>query len=266
MRTPIALSIAGSDPSGGAGIQADLKAISARGVYAAAAITVVTVQNTRGVSAVEALAPALVAAQIRTVLEDLEVGAVKIGALGSAPIVEAVAGALAGFAGPVVLDPVMVAKSGDPLLGAEAVAALREHLLPRATLVTPNLPEAAALTGLAPAADEAEMAAQGAALCALGAGHALVKGGHGAGAESVDLLIGPDGQRRLTAPRLPTRHTHGTGCTLSAAIAADLAKGTDLAAAVAGAKTYLTGALAAADALGIGQGIGPVHHFHAHWR
>jgi hydroxymethylpyrimidine/phosphomethylpyrimidine kinase len=266
MTATIALSIAGSDPSGGAGLQADLKTFSALGVYGAAAVTLATVQNTRGVTGVHLLPPETVAAQIRAVLEDLDVRAIKIGALGAAGIVEAVADALEGAGAPVVLDPVMVAKSGDALLAPEAVAALRERLLPRAALVTPNLPEAAQLLGETEAADADAMAAQGERLRALGAGAALVKGGHGAGAESVDILAAPGAEpRRFAAPRVATRNTHGTGCTLSSAIAARLALGDALADAVEAGKSYLTGALEAADGLGVGRGHGPVNHFHALW-
>ncbi len=260
--TAIALTIAGSDSGGGAGIQADLKAMSALGVYGASVITAVTAQNTRAVTAVHAIPLDVIAAQIDAVLSDLDVGAIKIGMLATPQIIETVARGLAAFAGPVVLDPVMVAKSGDALLAEEAVAALREMLLPRARLLTPNLPEAATLLGPdAPAA----MEAQGRALRALGADAVLMKGGHGTGAICEDLLVTADGVTRLSAPRLPTRNTHGTGCTLSSAIAAGLAKGLPLPDAVQAAHTYLQGAIVAADGLGVGQGYGPVHHFHGIW-
>ena len=264
--TAIALSIAGSDPSGGAGIQADLKSFSARGVYGAAAITLITVQNTQGVRGVEPLAPALVADQATAVLEDLEVGAVKIGALGTAEIAGAVARALADYRGPVVLDPVMVAKSGDPLLGQEAVAAVIERLLPMAALVTPNLPEAAKLAGMPEAQTPEAMLAQARAIRALGAGAVLLKGGHGRGPEAADLLLAGEADPEwLPAPRIDTRNTHGTGCSLSSGIAAELAKGRPMAEAVAAAKDWLTGAIRAADSLGVGKGRGPVHHFHPMW-
>ena len=265
--TAIALTIAGSDSGGGAGIQADLKTFSALGVYGASAITAITAQNTRGVSAVEEVSPTLVAAQIDAVLEDLDVGAIKIGMLFSAPIIQAVAGRLAGAAQagmPVVLDPVMVAKSGDALLRPDAVAALVEALLPRATLLTPNLPEAARLLAAEPACGTDAMARQGEALIARGAGAVLMKGGHGDGATCTDVLVAPGAEPvLLSAERLDTRNTHGTGCTLSAAIAAGLAKGLELEAAVRGAHGYLNAAIRAAERLSVGRGHGPVHHFHA---
>ncbi|MEM9146676.1 MAG: bifunctional hydroxymethylpyrimidine kinase/phosphomethylpyrimidine kinase [Pseudomonadota bacterium] len=266
MAHPVALSIAGSDPSGGAGIQADLKAFSAQGVYGAAAITLITAQNTRGVQGVELLAPALVTAQITSVLDDLDVGAVKIGALGAATIIKAVAKALTAYAGPVVLDPVMVAKSGDPLLGPEAVSALRALLVPRADLVTPNLPEAAALAGTPVAQSAAHARNQAEALLTAGAGAVLIKDGHGTGAQTVDLLHRPNTEPlAIGHPRIVTRNTHGTGCTLSSAIAARLALGEDLGTAVSRARAWLQGAIAGADSLEIGAGHGPLHHFHALW-
>ena len=265
--TAIALTIAGSDSGGGAGIQADLKTFSALGVYGASAITALTAQNTRGVQGIHDVPPAFVAAQIRSVLSDLDVKAIKIGMLANAAIVETVAEMLAEFAGiPVVLDPVMVAASGDPLLERSAIRALTEQLLPRAAVVTPNLPEAAMLTGRPPAADEAAMAAQGGEIVALGAAAALMKGGHGEGPESVDLLVSGAGVARFAVPRIATRSVHGTGCTLSAAIAAGLARGSTLRDAVAAAKDYVTSAIAAASALEVGGGRGPAHHFHAWWR
>lgn len=263
----IALTIAGSDSGGGAGIQADLKTFSALGVYGANVITALTAQNTRSVAMVEAASPAMIAAQVSAVFDDLAVRAVKLGMLGGAEAIETVAQGLQGRAVPVVLDPVMVAKSGDRLLPAEALAALR-RLVPRAALLTPNLPEAADLLGTDPAGDEAAMVAQGQGLRGMGAAAVLMKGGHGAGATCVDLLVTADGVARLTAPRQATRNTHGTGCTLSAAIAAGLAQGLALEAAVRRAHAYLQGAMAAADGLGVGSGggHGPVHHFHALWR
>lgn len=261
-----ALTIAGSDSGGGAGIQADLKAFSALGVYGTSAITAITAQNTQGVTAVEMLLPGLVAAQISTVLADIRIDAVKIGMLGTAEVIAAVAGELASWAGPVVLDPVMVAKSGDMLLQSDAVAALIRHLLPRADLLTPNLPEAARLLGVSPAASVAEAEAQGRALMNLGARAVLMKGGHAAGAVCTDLLICRNDVLAFTAPRIATKNTHGTGCSLSAAIAAGLAKGLGVEAAVGRAHGWLQGAIAGADGLGIGQGHGPVHHFHEVWR
>lgn len=263
---PIALTIAGSDSSGGAGIQADLKTFSALGVYGASVITALTAQNTRGVTAIHDVPDAFIAAQIDAVFDDLDVAAVKIGMLSRPGAIGAVAAGLARHARcPVVLDPVMVAASGARLLAAEAVASLIAELLPLADLVTPNLPEAAALLGGPIAADEAGMAAQGEALLSLGAKAVLVKGGHGGGSESVDILATPAGIVRLAAPRLATANTHGTGCTLSSAIAAGLARGRDLPEAVAQAKAYISGAIAAADGLRIGAGHGPVHHFFRLW-
>lgn len=263
--TPTALSIAGSDPSGGAGIQADLKSFAALGVYGMAALTALTAQNTRGVRAIELLPPGFVAAQIAAVLDDIPPGAIKIGMIASAPIARAVADALAGFGGPVVLDPVMVAKGGAPLLPEEAVGVLRALLLPRADLLTPNLPEAAALLGCAPATNRAAMETQAEGLRALGARAVLLKGGHLDGADAPDLLLGPEGAQWFDAPRIATANTHGTGCSLSAAIAAGLARGLPLPRAVGVAKHWLGGAIAAADDLALGQGHGPVHHFHHLW-
>lgn len=261
-----ALTIAGSDSGGGAGIQADLKAFSARGVYATSVITALTAQNTRAVTAVEGVSVAMIRAQMAAVFDDIAVDAIKIGMLGTPDVIAAVADGLTGYDGPVVLDPVMVAKSGDALLAAEAESALAELLLPRATVLTPNLPEAARL--LSRAEDDAPeaMQAAGTALRALGPQAVLMKGGHGRGAVCIDLLIDGDASPlRLEAPRIATRNTHGTGCTLSAAIAAELAKGAGLRAAVTTAHGYLQGAIAAADRLDIGSGHGPVHHFHEVW-
>lgn len=264
--TPIAVTIAGSDSGGGAGIQADLKTFSALGVYGASVITALTAQNTEGVQGIHDVPVVFIRQQMTSVFTDLPVTAVKIGMLSQARIIESVAAGLDQAEAPnVVLDPVMVATSGDRLLSIDAVVALRDILMPRALLVTPNLHEAAVLTGEALASNEDEMRAQGEALLAKGAQAVLVKGGHGDGRESVDLLVEPVGVTRFTAARIETRNTHGTGCTLSAAIAAGLARGLDLHDAVGRAKTYLTAALAAADRLRIGQGAGPVHHFHAWW-
>ena len=198
-----ALTIAGSDSGGGAGIQADLKTFSALGVYGASAITAITAQNTRTVAAVSAVSPDMIAAQIDAVLSDLDIRAIKIGMLGDAPTIDAVAGALRHWAGPVVIDPVMVAKSGDALLADEAIAALQERMLPRATVLTPNLPEAARLLDCAPATTEDEMIRQGTALRALGAKAVLMKGGHSAGAVCTDLLIMAEATARFDAPRQP---------------------------------------------------------------
>jgi len=262
---PIALTVAGSDSGGGAGIQADLKAFSALGVYGASVITAITAQNTRAVTAVHPVPVAIVVAQLDAVFDDLAVAAVKIGMLGGPEVIAAVAEGLAGRSLPVVLDPVMVAKSGAALLPDAAVAALRARLLPLADVLTPNLPEAARLLEVDVAASEAEAEAQGRALLALGARAVLMKGGHATGPVCVDLLVTAGGMLRLEAPRLATRNTHGTGCTLSAAIAAGLAQGQALPEAVGNAHTYLQGALAAADSLSVGSGHGPVHHFHELW-
>ena len=259
------LSIAGSDPSGGAGIQADLKAISACGCYGMAAVTALTAQNTGGVSGVHRVPAAFVADQIAAVLADVRTDAVKIGMIATADIASAVADALAGYGGPVVLDPVMAAKGGAALLAPEAVAALRDRLVPVAAVITPNLPEAAALLGTSAAEDTAAMAQQAAALMALGPKAVLLKGGHLPGPQSPDLLATPDGLCWLEGGRFPTRHTHGTGCTLSAALAALLARGVPLPDAAARAKRYVAGAIAAAGRLTVGAGHGPTHHFHALW-
>jgi hydroxymethylpyrimidine/phosphomethylpyrimidine kinase len=200
------------------------------------------------------------------VFSDLDVGAVKIGMLSQPGTIRAVADGLEKYKQDrIVLDPVMVAASGDRLLAPEAVEVLRSALIPRALVLTPNLPEAAALLETTVAETEAQMQEQGEKLLAFGARAVLVKGGHGSGAESVDLLVTPDAVARLAAERIDTKNTHGTGCTLSSAIAAGLAKGLDLPEAVREAKAYLTAAIAAADKLAIGQGHGPVHHFHAVW-
>ncbi|HET9273954.1 MAG TPA: bifunctional hydroxymethylpyrimidine kinase/phosphomethylpyrimidine kinase [Methyloceanibacter sp.] len=265
--TPIALTIAGSDSSGGAGIQADLKTFAALGVYGASAITALTAQNTQGVDAVLVVPPDFVARQIRVVARDLDLRAVKIGMLATAEIIEAVAEQLKALEGiPVVLDPVMVAASGDVLLDEDAIETLRTVLLPRATLITPNLPEAAKLLDQDEAKDESAMRAQAEALRALGAQAVLIKGGHADGPEAVDILVDGEGELRLTAPRVATENTHGTGCTLSSAVAAELAKGASLREAVTRAKVYVTAALERANELQIGNGRGPVHHFHACWK
>ncbi|MBB4236301.1 bifunctional hydroxymethylpyrimidine kinase/phosphomethylpyrimidine kinase [Rhizobium esperanzae] len=261
------LSIAGSDPSGGAGIQADLKAFSARGVYGMAVLTALTAQNTQGVSGVHLVPPQFVADQIDAVFADVRVDAIKIGMIANAGIAEAVAGALADRRGiPVVLDPVMIAKGGAALLAPEAVDVLTHRLLPLATLLTPNLPEAAALLHQPVATNRAEMAAQAERLRALGPAAVLVKGGHLDSDESPDVLATADGLYWFEALRVPTKNTHGTGCTLSSALAAELAKGAPVQKAVAIAKDYLAGAVAAAGNLTVGSGHGPVQHFHALWK
>lgn len=263
--TAIALTIAGSDSGGGAGIQADLKTFSALGVFGASVITAVTAQNTKGVRAVEDISPAMIGAQIDAVFDDIAVGAVKIGMVSRADTIAVIAERLRARGVRPVLDPVMVATSGDRLLQPDAIGALRAELVGLATIVTPNLPEAAILTDTAIAEDEKAMIAQGEAILRAGAGAVLVKGGHGRGRESVDILLDGDGVTRLAAPRLATTNTHGTGCTLAAAITAGLAQDLDRGAAVERAKAYLQGALAAASRLYVGRGNGPVHHFHRWW-
>jgi len=265
--TPIAVTIAGSDSGGGAGIQADLKTFSALGVYGASVVTALTAQNTLGVTAIHDVPPAFVMAQIDAVFSDLAVDAVKIGMLARTDVIEAVAAGLDRWQpANVVLDPVMVATSGDKLLAPDAIETLRRELLRRARVVTPNLPEAAALLDTDIAANETEMQTQAERILALGAKAVLIKGGHGTGAVSTDFLFDGTSVIRLAVPRIATRNTHGTGCTLSSAITAGLAKGHDLAAAVRDAQHYVTAAIAAADRLAVGKGHGPVHHFHALWR
>ncbi|MDP8991335.1 MAG: bifunctional hydroxymethylpyrimidine kinase/phosphomethylpyrimidine kinase [Acidobacteriota bacterium] len=254
---PVALTIAGSDPSGGAGLQADLKTFHRFGVYGEAVVTLITVQNTRGVTRVSTLDPELVAAQIRAVLEDIPPQAAKVGALGSREIVEAVAREAGHFSFPLIVDPVMISKHGARLLDEAASRALMEQLLPRTFLLTPNLDEAAALTGLV-VEDRDGMARAAQKLASFGAANVLIKGGHLSG-DALDLLYFNGGEiREFTAPRIETRHTHGLGCTYSAAIAAELAKGTRLVDAVARAKLFITGALR--NAPGLGAGNGPLNH------
>ncbi|ABR63743.1 bifunctional hydroxymethylpyrimidine kinase/phosphomethylpyrimidine kinase [Sinorhizobium medicae] len=262
--TAIALTIAGSDSGGGAGIQADLKTFSALGVYGASVITAITAQNTKGVSAVEDVSAEIVSAQIDAVFSDLDVGAVKIGMVSRRETIAAIADGLRRFGKLAVVDPVMVATSGDTLLRPDAVAALIDELLPLAIVATPNLAEAALITGRAVAEEEAEMARQAEAIMRSGAHSVLVKGGHLKNDQATDLFF--DGQTfvRLPAARVETQNDHGTGCTLSAAIAAGLARGAPLVEAANAAKTYLHAAISASGRLKIGQGRGPVHHFH-HW-
>lgn len=262
-QTPIAFTIAGSDSGGCAGIQADLKTFSALGVFGCSAIASLTAQNTLGVQGVLPIAPSFVALQIRSVLDDLAVGAIKTGMLGTRDIVVAVASELEGLSIPLVIDPVMVATSGDRLLSEDAVAAYIEKLFPIATLITPNLNEAAVLCGQPIARNIIEAKDQGKRLLDKGVAAVLVKGGHGQGNTAVDVLITSSGEYEFSSARLDTKNTHGTGCTLASAITAGLAKGQSLPDAVGAAKQYLTEALAAADRLAIGKGAGPVHHFHA---
>ncbi|MFI6093081.1 bifunctional hydroxymethylpyrimidine kinase/phosphomethylpyrimidine kinase [Streptomyces sp. NPDC051218] len=272
---PIALTIAASDPSGGAGIQADLKAFSANGAYGTAVLTALTAQNTQGVTGIHAVPPEFVTEQLDTLFADVAVDAVKIGMLADAAIAAAVADALERHRPRyVVLDPVMVSTSGHRLLEADAVTVLRDRLLPLADLITPNLPEAGDLLGAASATNRTEAVEQARALLKTGARRVLLKGGHHThDAESVDILVDSThatdahgtGVTELSAPRVNTRNTHGTGCTLSAAIAALRPRSDDWQTAVRAAKDYLTGALRAADTLRVGHGHGPVHHFHQYW-
>ena len=266
MMTPIAVTIAGSDSGGGAGVQADLKTFSALGVYGASVIAALTAQNTKGVTAIHQVPPAFLAAQMDAVFSDLAVGAVKIGMLGNVAAILAVAAGLERHNQTnVVLDPVMAATSGHRLLAADAIDALRTELLPRARVITPNLPEAAALLDAPQAADENEMLAQADRLIALGANAVVMKGGHARGAESIDLLVTATAAIRVIGARVATRNTHGTGCTLSAAIAAGLARARGLTEAVRDAKEYVNAAIGGADRLSIGNGPGPVHHFFRWW-
>ncbi|OPZ82881.1 MAG: Hydroxymethylpyrimidine/phosphomethylpyrimidine kinase [bacterium ADurb.Bin429] len=260
---PCTLTIAGSDSGGGAGIQADLKTFAAQGVYGASVITALTAQNTVGVRVIHTIPCDIIAAQIDAVLEDLPIGAIKIGMLSSAEVIRVVACHLRAHAPrPLVLDPVMVAKSGDPLLRADAISALTEELLPMATILTPNLPEAACLLGQTTRIDDVESAA--CALLAFGPSAVLLKGGHAESAEVTDTLALQDGTTlTLRHPRLDTPNTHGTGCSLSSAIAAGLAKGLPLPHAVENAITWLQGAIA--NAWPLGSGHGPVHHFWQLW-
>jgi hydroxymethylpyrimidine/phosphomethylpyrimidine kinase len=263
MTTPIALTIAGSDSSGGAGIQADLKSFAALGVYGASVITALTAQNTQGVSGIHQVPAEFVTAQIDAVFSDLAIGAVKIGMVAHPPVIDAIAAGLKHWSPKhVVLDPVMVATSGDRLLAAEAVDALRTRLIPLASVITPNLPEAAALLDEPMAQDAAAIEGQGRRLLALGCAAVLIKGGHGDSPESTDYLCTSSGSIALAAKRIATKNTHGTGCSLSSAIAAGLAKGEDMETAVRNAKSWLTAAIAAADRFNVGHGHGPVHHFH----
>jgi hydroxymethylpyrimidine/phosphomethylpyrimidine kinase len=252
----IALSIAGSDASGGAGIQADLKTFHQLGVYGAAAITLITVQNTVRVSRVEVLDPALVAEQIDAVLEDLPPGAVKTGALGTRAMVEAVAARA--FRCPLLVDPVMISKHGAPLMDKAARVALREVLLPRTALVTPNLSEAAELAGMR-VENPAGMREAAARIAEFGAGAVLVKGGHLEEGDAIDILFRDGAFAEYRSPRIDTRHTHGTGCTYSAAITAYLARGLTMEKAVGLAKEFVTEAIRTAPHLG--SGAGPVNHW-----
>ena len=260
--TPTArvLAIAGSDSGGGAGIQADIKTITMLGAYAATAITALTAQDTSGVHAIHMVPPDFVARQIAVVLDDIGADAVKTGMLGDAATIQAVADALARHAPgvPLVVDPVMVAKGGASLLHPDAVAALTRLLLPMARVVTPNLPEAEVLTGLA-IPDVVTMRRAATELLRMGVPAVLLKGGHLQGDEVVDLLATADGCEAFAAPRIASRHTHGTGCTLASAVATGLAQGMTLRDAVMRARSYVRAAIAAAP--GLGKGHGPLNHY-----
>ena len=263
---PIALTIAGSDSGGGAGIQADLKAFSANRVYGASVITALTAQNTLGVTGVHDVPAEFVSAQLDAVFSDLNVKAVKIGMLSQVPVIEAVAESLIKHqVTNIMFDPVMVATSGDLLIAQDAVDAVKSILMPIADVITPNLFEAAELTGEPVAKSLDEMRAQGNQLIKAGAKAVLVKGGHSGTGDCVDLLVQPNSVSEFKAPRIDTSNTHGTGCSLSSAIAAQLAHGKALEQAVSEAKNWLTDAISAADNLDVGKGSGPVHHFHALW-
>ena len=266
MTVPIALTIAGSDSGGGAGIQADLKTFAALGVYGASVITAVTAQNTKRVAAIHDVPGEFVAVQMDAVFSDLDVSAVKIGMLSQAPVIEAVADGLDRWRqGRVVLDPVVASSSGDRLLATSAIGALKRTLIPRALVITPNLPEAAMLLDSTVAKDEEEMRAQAEQLIKFGAKAVLIKGGHRQDAESVDLLVEPASMTRFAAARIAASDIHGTGCALSSAIAAFLAKGMDLVGATRGAKNYVTAAIAASGRVKVGNGRAPVHHFYEWW-
>lgn len=263
---PNVLTIAGTDPSGGAGIQADLKTFSALGAYGMSVTTALVAQTTTGVAEVHELPAEFVTAQLVTLLDDVRVDAVKIGMLSRAEVIRAVVEVLDRYVPPrVVLDPVMVAKSGDRLLAAEARGALRDELLPRVDLITPNLPEAADLLAEPAVEQAAGMRDQAERLAGLGAKQVLLKGGHLAAESSVDVFFDGGSCEFLHGERVATTNDHGTGCTLAASIAALRPQRSDWLAAVTEAKQYLTGALRAADQLDVGHGRGPVHHFHRWW-
>ncbi len=267
MTYPIALTIAGSDSGGGAGIQADIKTLSSLGVYAASVITALTAQNTRGVTDVQEVPPAFIASQIDAVCSDLSVAAVKIGMLHCVDVITTVADALERHPiGHVVLDPVMVAKGGDPLLEPDAIDALKSELIPLSSIITPNIPEAARLIRRKEEYVRSNMEATAERLLSLGCGAVLLKGGHDHDcAQSTDLYHDGNQVRTLSAPRTDTRNTHGTGCTLSSAICAGLAKNQGMEQAVTEAKQFVSRAIAGADELDVGSGHGPIHHFHQYW-
>ncbi len=263
---PIALTIAGSDSGGGAGIQADLKSFSANKVYGASVITALTAQNTLGVTGVHDVPSEFITAQMDSVFSDLKIDAVKIGMLSQVPVIKAVANGLKNHnAKNIVFDPVMVTTSGDSLLAEEAVDAIKSVLMPIADLLTPNLHESAKLTKLPLATSNEEMIQQAGILLEAGAKAVLIKGGHSEGDDCADLLKTTSQETWITARRINTQNTHGTGCSLSSAIAANLAHGMELNEAIQKSKEWLTNAIASSDKLNIGKGSGPVHHFHNLW-
>lgn len=259
---PNLLTIAGSDPSGGAGIQADLKTFSALGCYGMSVITALTAQNTQGVQGIYPVPPAFVREQLQSVFADIRINAVKTGMLGDVALIETIAEFLKDKKTTLVVDPVMTAQSGDMLVSAAAMQAMRKTLFPLAAVITPNLPEAEALLGRV-VLNAGEAAKE---LLQTGAKAVLLKGGHSAGAIATDVLATAKGTEIFEAPRVKTKNNHGTGCTLAAAIASHLARGADMAQAVRAAKSYITEALKQADKLKVGHGAGPVHHFHAWWK
>ncbi|WP_284778423.1 bifunctional hydroxymethylpyrimidine kinase/phosphomethylpyrimidine kinase [Agrobacterium sp. lyk4-40-TYG-31] len=263
--TSIALTIAGSDSGGGAGIQADLKTFSALGVYGASVLTAITAQNTKGVTAVEDISAGMITAQMKAVFSDLDINAVKIGMVSRIETIETIAINLANQHMPIVLDTVMVATSGDRLLQEDAIETLRLRLLPLALLATPNLPEAALLSASPVATDRQEIIRQAEAILRTGVRAVLIKGGHGSGAESTDILLDGETVHTFSMPRIETSNDHGTGCTLASAITAHLALGVSLADSIGLAKEYLQGALAGGRDLRVGHGHGPVHHFYRWW-
>lgn len=264
--TPIAVTIAGSDSGGGAGIQADLKTFSALGAYGATVITALTAQNTLGVQGIHGIPTDFISQQMDSVYTDLSVSATKIGMLATSDVIETIAHNLSTHTtNPIILDPVMVAESGDSLLENSAVETLKSVLFPMATLITPNLHESAHILGCDMATTIGEMKKQAEQLLTLGSQSVLVKGGHFVGESATDVLLSPDGFKQFTAPRFNTNNTHGTGCSLSSAITAYVAQGQALDTAVDNAKIWISNAIQHADTLSIGQGYGPVHHFHGIW-
>ena len=258
------LSIAGSDPSGGAGIQADLKTFAANGVYGMAAITALTVQNTLGVQGIHLVPAKFVSSQIEAIFSDIAVSSAKVGMVGNAEIAEGVGTTLAKYRNLIsVVDPVMVAKGGSPLLDKKAIQAVKDNLIPLATIVTPNLPEAAILLGSSIAKSEEDMVYQGKALLNLGPKSILMKGGHSEGITSNDLLVTENNYVWFKEKRINTKNTHGTGCTLSSSIASFLAKDFSVEESVSKAKKFVTNAIRNSEKLSVGKGHGPTNHFYA---